>query len=122
MLTLKKIQERNNEPIKYNFDWLVYEHKHHDIVDCKALGHEVFFSFGDKIYHTNLYDENEIKWKISGMTWLDVIRLRYTVSKMILEVLAGETTFHDHRKKDALRLKFYFIDKEGNRIDRHLIL
>lgn len=120
MLTLKKIIERNNEPIKYNFDWLVYEHQHNDIVDCKSLAHEVFF--GDKFCHTDSYDENEIRWKISDMVWMDIIRMRYTVSKMILEVLAGETTFHDRRKKDGLRLKFYFIDKEGNRIDRHLIL
>jgi len=119
MLTLKKIIENNNEPIKYNFDWLVYEHNHDDIVDCKTLGHEFY---GDKYGCPDSYDEKEIKWKISGYRYLEIIRLKYTVSQKITTILASEATFMNLKKNYVLKVCFHFIDKEGNRIDKHLIL
>jgi hypothetical protein len=118
MLVVKKIIERNNEPIKYNFDWLVYEHNHDDIVDCKYIGHE--FSFFEKL-NSHSYDEKEIKWSLKGLGYIEIIELRYRILEKIMGILAPEASAK-FKKNYALQVRFHFIDKEGNRIDKHLIL
>lgn len=118
MLTLKKISNHNKSN-KCNYEFLVYEHKHGDVMDCDDLGEKL--SRARNIIPDS-WNHEEIKWNVCDYPALKIMELRFACWEKIMMILAYEATFINYKKSEAFKIKFYLIDKDGNRIDKHPIL
>jgi hypothetical protein len=118
MLTLKKINDKNKSS-KCNYEFLVYEHSHSDIMDCDYLGEKL--SRARNIVPDS-WDNKEIKWNVSNSPALKINGLRFNCWEKIVMILAAEASSIDYRMATAIEVKFYLIDKEGKKITKHPIL
>lgn len=120
MLTLKKINDRNRST-KCNYHFLVYEHNHDDIMNCDYLGTKLSRT---RNLVPDSWDNKEIKWNVSDYPALKISRFRFELWDRIVMTLAAEASSftHAHRMETPIKIKFYLIDKEGNKITKHPIL
>lgn len=118
MLTLKKINTRNQNS-KCNYEFLVYKHVHSDIMDGDYLGEKLSRS---RNIIPDSWNYEEIKWNVSNYPALKIMRLRSECWERIAMILAAEASHATYRMTTALEVKFYLIDKEGNKITKHPIL
>lgn len=109
-LKKKKLKQNNN----LNYGWLVYKNNYSDVISCNELAYSISVS---KIGINSLaydFNYNEIKWNVSGLSLINIMRFKFKIH----EIFIGAILSRPCKNTDVIKLEFYFIDKNGEKITK----
>jgi hypothetical protein len=104
-----------------NYEWLVYKHNHDDVISCDELGREISVArMGIHRFSTDEWNDKEIKWNVSSYSVLTICRLRVLIWERFVRIIAAKPYMYINI--DVIRLEFYLIDENGEKITKSPLL
>ena len=115
LLLRKKINKNNPS----NYAWLVYKHNHDNLISCNELGMKISVArMGIHRFLADEWNDKEIRWNVSNYPALKICQLKAEIWERFVMIIASK----QYTNTDVIKLEFYLIDKNGNKITKSPLL